>query len=423
MSIKQYILIIIFLQLHVTLAQEGGWNIIDTMPLPVAGGSALVVEDDLYIFGGYSDLTQDYVDWIQKYNFNTEEWSLSSYMRTPRYGLVTGNNKDTIYICGGVQSNTELTSSLEKWNFSDSSDIVFSNFNFDRIYPTGTLYNKKLYLFGGNTFIDNQTLPYLLVYSVNNNSFFFYGDSLFLNSVLPEQQMSAMINDDIYVFGGVLNGVLRSISKYNTNTDVFQNLNANLVNPRAAGSAVTFGQTEIIFLIGGYNESSSTLSSVEMFYQSGSSFIVEEGPDLNIPRRNCMAVYYEDAIYIFGGFNENNEVISEIEQYKSAVTSIQDNENNLSSFKLKQNYPNPFNPVTTIEYYLPDKVNTEFFEYNVTLKVFNLLGREIEILIDEEQNPGSYKISFDASNLTSGVYFYQLIVSDFIQTKKMVLIR
>jgi hypothetical protein len=85
-------------------------------------------------------------------------------------------------------------------------------------------------------------------------------------------------------------------------------------------------------------------------------------------------------------------------------------------FKLEQNYPNPFNPTTAISYQL----TAESF---VTLKVLDVLGREVAMLVNEEQAPGRHEVVFDAKNLGSGVYFYQLIAGQAIQTQKMLLLR
>lgn len=87
-----------------------------------------------------------------------------------------------------------------------------------------------------------------------------------------------------------------------------------------------------------------------------------------------------------------------------------------SEYKLEQNYPNPFNPVTTIDFQLPKDVN-------VKIKVYDVSGKEIKTLIDEFKQAGSYNISFDGSNLSSGVYFYRIEAGDFVQTKRMVLLK
>ncbi|CAN5616783.1 hypothetical protein BH10BAC5_BH10BAC5_02370 [soil metagenome] len=85
-------------------------------------------------------------------------------------------------------------------------------------------------------------------------------------------------------------------------------------------------------------------------------------------------------------------------------------------FRLKQNYPNPFNPTTQIKYELPI---TNF----VILKVYDVLGNEVETLVNENQNAGSYSVTFNASNYPSGIYFYKIETSNFSETKKMLLIK
>ncbi len=92
-------------------------------------------------------------------------------------------------------------------------------------------------------------------------------------------------------------------------------------------------------------------------------------------------------------------------------------------FSLSQNYPNPFNPVTSISYSIPKAGHVE-------LKIYNVLGEETAVLVNEMKQPGIYKVNFDASNLSSGVYFYRIIfrqggssTGDFTDVKKMVLIK
>ena len=99
-----------------------------------------------------------------------------------------------------------------------------------------------------------------------------------------------------------------------------------------------------------------------------------------------------------------------------STTTTEENYYYLLEFKLKQNYPNPFNPSTKISYQLPNAGV-------VTLKIFDVLGREIEKLVDEYKNTGSYEVEFKASNLPSGVYFYQLKAGGFVETKKMILVK
>jgi hypothetical protein len=88
----------------------------------------------------------------------------------------------------------------------------------------------------------------------------------------------------------------------------------------------------------------------------------------------------------------------------------------VDTYDLSQNYPNPFNPSTTIKYQIPN-------DGNVTLKVYDILGREVTTLVDEFKNEGRYEVNFNASKLASGVYIYKIQSGDFISSKKMLLIK
>jgi CubicO group peptidase (beta-lactamase class C family) len=87
-----------------------------------------------------------------------------------------------------------------------------------------------------------------------------------------------------------------------------------------------------------------------------------------------------------------------------------------TEFALEQNYPNPFNPTTTIGYGLQNKSN-------VKITVLNAIGEEVAVMLNEEREAGFYQVEFNAASLPSGVYFYQLKAGDFIQSKKMILLR
>ncbi|MGH2575020.1 MAG: T9SS type A sorting domain-containing protein [Ignavibacteria bacterium] len=117
-------------------------------------------------------------------------------------------------------------------------------------------------------------------------------------------------------------------------------------------------------------------------------------------------VYY----YRLKAYNQNNELLFESDEIKIGISGIKD-------FILEQNQPNPFNPTTSIKYEL-------FSDTYVTLKIFDLIGREITTLIDRFQAEGKYTVEFDASkfsNLTSGIYFYKLTTENYSDVKKMIL--
>lgn len=101
---------------------------------------------------------------------------------------------------------------------------------------------------------------------------------------------------------------------------------------------------------------------------------------------------------------------------KDTITSVTEIKKENLDYKLEQNYPNPFNPVTTISYSIKQSGL-------VQLRVYDLLGREVAELINEQKPSGNYSIEFDASNLSSGIYFYRINTENYQQTKKMILLR
>ena len=101
------------------------------------------------------------------------------------------------------------------------------------------------------------------------------------------------------------------------------------------------------------------------------------------------------------------EILSDINQISTEIPA---------GYELKQNYPNPFNPSTVIQFAIPKK-------QSVKISVFNSLGQEINVLVNEIKDAGTYQYIFNGKNLTSGIYFYRIETKDFTETKRMVLVK
>ena len=140
-------------------------------------------------------------------------------------------------------------------------------------------------------------------------------------------------------------------------------------------------------------------------------------------------------VFLQKGTNNLNSV-TKLKQYAALlqnwynndfVTSIKSEDLTIAlEFSLSQNYPNPFNPSTKIKYSIPSANNPLLGGARgglVTLKVYDILGNEIAILVNEEQTAGNYEVEFNATKLSSGVYFYRLQVGSFNQTEKMILLK
>jgi CubicO group peptidase (beta-lactamase class C family) len=150
-------------------------------------------------------------------------------------------------------------------------------------------------------------------------------------------------------------------------------------------------------------------------------------PDSSVGISTWISISYIDSLFP-GYFNFKAEILSDNFTYwtdsirVNVITGVEDEIVMPSAFKLEQNYPNPFNPTTKITFAIPLLGGDERGGL-VTLKVYDVLGNEVTTLVNENKPAGSYEVEFDASKLSSGVYFYQLKAGGFLETKKMLLLR
>ncbi|MFO7523858.1 MAG: M14 family zinc carboxypeptidase [Ignavibacteriaceae bacterium] len=132
---------------------------------------------------------------------------------------------------------------------------------------------------------------------------------------------------------------------------------------------------------------------------------------------NVMALTYEDMYQCAGTGNFDitaNALLMGVKDYMESLTDVKVfTDNSPGQFGLFQNYPNPFNPVTTIRYQL--NVNS-----NVNIKIYDVLGKEIAALVDEEKPAGVYEVQFNPEDISSGIYFYTINSDDIYQTRKMI---
>lgn len=124
----------------------------------------------------------------------------------------------------------------------------------------------------------------------------------------------------------------------------------------------------------------------------------------------------DEHVELYAGLYENQSGGAKIFKRIFVVSVDELNSSIPDKFMLNQNYPNPFNPGTRISWQLPVGGNT-------VLKVFDVIGKEITTLVDEYKPAGSYEVEFNASGLSSGVYYYRVITGEYIQTRKMIILR
>jgi len=129
--------------------------------------------------------------------------------------------------------------------------------------------------------------------------------------------------------------------------------------------------------------------------------------------QNVKSLFVKDS-YLYAGTQFSGvwrrpipEILTDVKENQYAIPN---------AFYLEQNYPNPFNSSCAIKYSIPKSSQ-------ISLKIFNTLGQEIETLVSDEKPVGTYELNWNAANLPSGVYFYQLKAGEFISTKKMILLK
>ncbi len=146
-------------------------------------------------------------------------------------------------------------------------------------------------------------------------------------------------------------------------------------------------------------------------------------PHVGWPQQQKMGDYFDmvsdsNGAYLAWAatFNGEQDIYYSYITDTTSIVNVYSESTIINSFSLSQNYPNPFNPSTTINYQIPE---LSF----VTIKVYDVLGNEVDALVNEQKPAGEYEVELNASELVSGVYFYKLQAGDFVEAKKMVLLR
>jgi PKD repeat protein len=278
-------------------------------------------------------------------------------------------------------------------------------------------------------------IPLLLIHGTDDNIVPFDVGSPFNASSLPPTYGSKpiserlntinkiantyFVNGEGHEFYGVFNGAWNPTPNAYWDTVVTKTSNFlwNIHKPKAEFEIEFLDQDSIAFM-------DKSINATSWHWDFGDSTFSNEQFPIHI--------------YSEGQYKVTLTVQNSIDSWDTTSTSftiivegINDNENLPKEFSLSQNYPNPFNPATIIEYSIPYLANNS--QQKVKLSVHDILGREVSILVNENQPAGSYKVKFDASSIdkeiSSGIYFYRLVVgaststATFTKTNKMILLK
>ena len=291
--------------------------------------------------------------------------------------LISKNEKD-LYLLGTTSSiYTGIARDIEIIKIDSSGNQVWENYisgyEASDDYPMDIIVDKNdaVYITGS---IAEFSPPNIVLNLFATVKFSENGDSLW-SKILGQMGnypgfgvvLNIDANNDLYVAGGISNerfvgGVYdMMILKYNPNGDTIWTIRRNIYN---------IDNTPVDMLLNASNDFTIILTGIQRY----------------------VTIRYSDNIVDV------------------------DDDISVNKFDLQQNYPNPFNPGTTIGYSIPEASN-------VKIEIYDVLGNKIQTLVDDNKSAGNYSVNFNGSELSSGIYFYRLSAGQFIQTKKMILLK
>ncbi len=386
---------------HFSLFENGQW----TAKGDYNGSMATILwhEENWFVGGYFTEINGS--EYYHVARFDGNEWhTLGAGLNSPVTYLTVHNNE--IYAFGPITSTADESVTLNgiaRWDGSEWQSIgetpqgyIFTGFSFD----------GDLYVGGDFQFVDD----------------------------IEVNRIARWDGSEWHAVGSGFNRPVRALNEYQG--QLIAGGNFSISGESETGSIATFDgndwswhdsgfsgtvhdlavvDDEHLFAAGGFrgveNEEISNLA-----YWNGSEWQPAGNPNGTV---SALEPNQNGGLYISGYFDSFFDVPSfcfgELNGI-SPSTSIAENGGVPERIQLNQNYPNPFNPTTEISYELPEAVE-------VTLQVFDMLGRHVTTLVDQPQNAGTQSIRFDASKLSSGIYIYRIEAGNFVQTRKMLLIK
>jgi N-acetylneuraminic acid mutarotase len=412
------LIVLLSLQTGYCQADIGGGDVSDAwttkapMPTSRMALSSSVVDGIIYAIGGTRHFHQPAYAIVEAYDPETDAWTTKAPMPTLRAGLSTCVVDGIIYaIGGGSDVESPGLSTVEAYDPATNTWTPKRDMPTPRGYPSTSVVDGIIYAIGGGSDTESP-LSTVEAYDPATDTWTTKGDM-----PGPMAALSTCVVDGIiYAIGGFANAAMTGLSTvraYDPKTDTWTEKD-DMSTPRAALSTCVIDG--IIYAIGGRIYPYGGSSSVEAYDPVTNTWMTKS----DMPTARCWlsSSMKDGKIYTIGGLHDGGPVAT-VEEYDPSadLTSVEDvSEANAvpSGFALSQNYPNPFNPSTTIRFDLP---KSSF----VTLRVYDLLGKEITTLVNEKKSSGEYTIDWNGKDLPSGLYIYQLKAGDFTETRKLVL--
>jgi len=408
-----------------------------------AAGCVLDGSNNLYVVGSsFNGTNKDYI--LIKYNVTNGDTVWTLRYNDPAGGDDIANDvaldgSGNIYVTGTSYNGTNNDYLTIKYNVSNGDTLWTRRYDgtaggSDEAFGSAWDGSGNLYVSG----YSYNGLNYNLLtvkYDANGNTLWTRKSPDTLDSLrFPKTDCVADGSGNVYVVGMVgininFGNRYSLITKYNTSGDTIwvSRYDGATIYDQPLGCALD-GSSDLYVSGTSYNGSTHD-DSFTIKYSSSNGDILWtkkyiDAPDSGSYGVSCV-VDISGNLYITGTkakIDSSGQIVESsfdgfTIKYTSTVTSVESSHETPITFALKQNYPNPINPPTKISYSIP---NSGF----VTLKIYDILGREVQTIISEFQKPGIYSVNFDASKFSSGVYFYKLQIDNgFVETKKMLLMR
>src|SRR3972149_8603070 len=397
--LRKFCLIIISLALvSIHINAQNWWTQKSQIPTPRAAAPACVIDNKIYVIGGYSPSFGNFAV-NEVYDPSTDTWQTKSPLPQARGYLSCAVVNGIIYAIGGGYPTA--TKRVDAYDPLTDSWVQKQNMPTARFGMQACTYGNKIYLIGGGQ-SQNTALGTVEVYDPVNDTWE-QGDNMPIISVFLT---GAIVNDKIYVIGGTSNWTTGVLNVWEYSPPVIP-VELTSFTATANGKEVTLYWTTATEL----NNHGFEIQRKALYGDFVTiAFVKGQGTTTQQNKYSFADKNLDEGKYSYrlkqmdygGEFSYSSTVEVDVRM--------------LDKFALDQNYPNPFNPSTTIGYVLQKRSNTK-------LTLLNALGEEIAILLNEEQDKGYHKVEFDGSKLTSGVYFYKLQGGNFVETKKMILLR
>lgn len=341
------------------------WSTIPPLPMAMNHLQAAVVEDKLYVLGGYVGSTFTPTDEVFEYDPASNQWTMKARMPSARGAAMTGVMDGKIYVIGGEPGRRE----------NDVYDPAADEWTSGARMPTGR-----------------------------------------------EHLAGAAIDSLIYVVGGRGGGMNHgALEAYAPQSDIWYTL-ADMPTARGGLAATAFDGK--LYVFGGefFGATSGVFEETEEYDPTTNTWRTLE--PMPHPRHGMGAVTVRDSIFIIGGGPVAGFGVTDVNSIfipPSVVTTVTDEQTLPDGFTLKQNYPNPFNPTTTIEFALPQTSE-------MVLRIYNLRGEVVNTLIQGTHSAGVQSVTWDGTDhlgrsVTSGLYFYKLDVGTFTEIRKMTFLK